>query len=75
MWFGCASLDFPVSLTFNIVFILLVVIDMVHPDMFTKAIVSVDDKPTKVNHDVKLDEKNDDVKSDEVNVNVKPGTL
>lgn len=45
---------------------------MVHPNMFLKAIVSVDVKPIEVKYDFKLDEVNDDVQPDEVNDDVKP---
>lgn len=73
MWFGCAYPDYPGSLNFNIVFRLLVVLDMMHPNMFPNSIVSVDVKKVEVKHEVKLDEVNDDVKLDEVNDDVKPG--
>lgn len=45
---------------------------MVQPNMFPKTIMSVDFKPVKVKHDVKLDEVNDDVQSDKINDDVKP---
>lgn len=58
---------------FNIVFLLLVVIYTVHPDMFLITIVSVNVKPIEVKHDVKSDEVNNDVQPKEVNDDVKPG--
>lgn len=63
MWSGCASSNCPNCSSFYTVFVLLVVLDMMHPKIFTKAIVSVDVKPNEVNDDVKSDEANDDVKS------------
>lgn len=51
---------------------LLVIIDMVHPYMFPKVIMSVDVKSVKPKHDVKPDEANDDVQSEEANDDVKP---
>lgn len=46
---------------------------MVQPDMFLKAIVSVDVKYVKVNYDIKPHEVNDDVKPDETKDDVKLG--
>lgn len=46
---------------------------MVHLNMFSKIIVSVNVKPIEVKHDVKPDEVNDYVQSDEANNDVKPG--
>lgn len=39
--------------------------DMVHSDIFPKAIVKVDVKPNEVKHDVKLDKVNDGVQLEE----------
>lgn len=54
-------MHFPIILIVT-AFSLLVVIDMVHPNMFPKTIVCVDVKLVEVKHDVKVDEANDDVK-------------
>lgn len=46
---------------------------MMQPDIFLKAIMSVDVKSVEVMHDVKPDEVNDDVKPDEANDDIKLG--
>lgn len=62
MWSEYAYPECPDSLSFGSVFLLLVLLDMMHPYMFSKTIVSVDVKLIKVKHDVKPNEVNDDVK-------------
>lgn len=61
MSFGCASPDCSGSLKCNTDFLLLMVINMMHPYMLPKAIVNVEVKPVEVKHDVKLDDVNGDV--------------
>lgn len=58
------SPDLPYSLSFKYVFLLFVVLNIVHPDMFSKDIMRMDVKSDEVKHDVKSDEVNDNVKSD-----------
>lgn len=56
VWSGYASPDFPVTLSLKLIFLLYVVLDMVHPNMFSKAIVRMNVKPNQVNGYVKVDD-------------------
>lgn len=51
---------------------LLFVLNMVHPDMFSKVIGRVNVKPDEVNDDVKSDVVNDDVKLDALKSSDRP---
>lgn len=51
------------SLNFTYVFLLLEILDIVHPNIFLKAIVRMNIKSDEVKNGVKLEEVNDGVKS------------